>query len=345
MKEFIENLKNKYNIEKLFLPSNQDIENVIKQREKIESHGYNSYAIAGCGATIVSPAALLNHKPLIIDSIEESLIKKKTQYINNSTAIFAISRSGKTYETCYIVEHLIKEGFKENIYTICPSTDNNLFSIKEKYNLKHLEYPACTSGRFDILRTPSILPASLLGFDISIVKNSSSYLTTDIFSTAYSNAKNILANYEKGRRIMVFIYYSHIFKNALNWVKQMLAESLGKSGFSVTPIISDGVLDQHIQMQMFLSGYDDKHYQIFNLKNNGIASNMAHNIHKVMKKQVLDVTISDYESFEKEALVKFIIHWMLTIIIIGEMKSIDVFSQKSVTYLKDIGKRFFTERI
>ena len=44
------------------------------------------------------------------------------------------------------------------------------------------------------------------------------------------------------------------------WLSQLQAESLGKKGIGLTPLIARGVADQHSLLQLFLEGPDDKIY-------------------------------------------------------------------------------------
>jgi glucose-6-phosphate isomerase len=50
------------------------------------------------------------------------------------------------------------------------------------------------------------------------------------------------------------------------WHRQLWAESLGKDGLGLTPIVARGATDQHSQLQLYLAGPQDKLFTIIRLE-------------------------------------------------------------------------------
>ena len=62
--------------------------------------------------------------------------------------------------------------------------------------------------------------------------------------------------------------YAPEIDNFLYWCQQLIAESLGKKGKGMMPIISTAPRDHHSLMQLYLDGPKDKLFYIFSLKAN-----------------------------------------------------------------------------
>ena len=62
----------------------------------------------------------------------------------------------------------------------------------------------------------------------------------------------------------MLLNYSSELDDLLSWLQQLLAESLGKKGTGLLPLISQAPKDHHSLLQLYLDGPKDKVYYIFN---------------------------------------------------------------------------------
>ena len=69
-----------------------------------------------------------------------------------------------------------------------------------------------------------------------------------------SNVSNILSLINKKKFNSVILNYDETSDNFLKWYQQLVAESLGKKGNGVLPIISTMPKDNHSLMQLYLDG-------------------------------------------------------------------------------------------
>ena len=67
---------------------------------------------------------------------------------------------------------------------------------------------------------------------------------------------------------LIFLNYSPRLEKFLYWCQQLLAESLGKKGKGLMPIISLAPKDHHSVLQLYLDGPKDKLFHIFSLEEN-----------------------------------------------------------------------------
>ena len=78
-----------------------------------------------------------------------------------------------------------------------------------------------------------------------------------------SNAANILELIRIKKLNSVILNYDESSDNFLKWYQQLVAESLGKKGNGVLPIISSMPKDNHSLMQLYLDGQKSNFYTFF----------------------------------------------------------------------------------
>ena len=64
----------------------------------------------------------------------------------------------------------------------------------------------------------------------------------------------------------VIINYDEKSTNLFNWYQQLVAESLGKKGLGVLPIVSTMPKDNHSVMQLYLDGFKNNFFTFFYVK-------------------------------------------------------------------------------
>ena len=142
------------------------------------------------------------------------------------------------------------------------------------------------------------------------------------------------------------------------WYQQLVAESLGKNGKGVNPILSFGPKDHHSLLQLYLDGPRDKFFTFFNssqkkdklkinqsiipknmkfLKNKNLSSiveaqcNAVKNIFKIKKIPFRQITFN--KNNEEELGEIFTFFALETIFLAGLMK-VDPFDQPAVEQVK-----------
>ena len=83
---------------------------------------------------------------------------------------------------------------------------------------------------------------------------------------------------------LILLSYSPALKYFLLWCQQLIAESLGKNGKGIIPVLSIAPRDHHSLLQLYLDGPRDKFFYIFS-KNEKTKSNTNNNLFdKVLNK-------------------------------------------------------------
>lgn len=217
----------------------------------------------------------------VIDNTDPSLIAGTLADVDWANALVVpISKSGGTLETVMalgiVVSHLRAKGLdlSRHMLTITDPENGLLLKWARGHDIETLDVPPGVGGRFSVLSSVGLLPASLLGMDASSLlagaRKIEALLSTEADAALNWPARIALATTdlcrERAKRNLVFMPYASRLKGLAAWFTQLWDESLGKSqrsdgtaieaGQAVIPAI--GATDQHAQVQLFLDGPNDK---------------------------------------------------------------------------------------
>jgi len=280
------------------LPYNQaevvaDIKATAKNIRKTAKY----FVVLGIGGSALGPIAVfqslchLHYNDLptrvrkgpkfyVEDNVDPERMKALLEVIDVEDTVFnVITKSGATSETMIqylIIMKLLKDklGSKaaEHIIATTSSSKGNLIKIAKEEGFKTLTIADGVGGRFSELCPVGLLPAAVLGIDISemlagaarmdkICKNANPYKNPALMNALlqYMSVKN-------GKNISVMMPYADSLKYMADWYCQIWGESLGKEvdrdGKTVnagqTPVKALGVTDQHSQVQLYTEGPYDK---------------------------------------------------------------------------------------
>lgn len=195
------------------------------------------------------------------------------------TCFNVISKSGATSETMtqyLIISDLLEKAgvnLKENLIFTTDASRGNLVKISNALGgVKSYVLPDGVGGRFSELCPVGLLPAAVLGIDISAMLDGAAYMDklckkkTIAQNPALLSATLQYAAMQDGKNIGVMMPYSDNLKYLSDWYAQLWAESLGKNktldgddcNVGQTPVKAVGVTDQHSQVQLYAEGPYDK---------------------------------------------------------------------------------------
>ena len=173
-----------------------------------------------------------------------------------------ISKSGNTLETIVNSNVYIKRSDK-NIFI----TDNKKSILKKiGLDLKNdiIDHNNYIGGRFSVLSEVGMLPAELMGLNPNKFKQFNNLIKNKyLLNSIVSNVANILELIRVKKFNSVILNYDETSDNFLKWYQQLVAESLGKKGNGVLPIISTMPKDNHSLMQLYLDGQKKNFYTFF----------------------------------------------------------------------------------
>ena len=173
-----------------------------------------------------------------------------------------ISKSGNTLETIANSNVYIKKNDKNILITEDKKSVLKKIGLKLKNEvIDHNDY---IGGRYSVLSEVGMLPAELMGLNAKKFKQFNNLVKNKFFfNSIVSNAANILELIRIKKLNSVILNYDESSDNFLKWYQQLVAESLGKKGNGVLPIISSMPKDNHSLMQLYLDGQKSNFYTFF----------------------------------------------------------------------------------
>lgn len=286
----------------------------FKVKDLKKFNEFKNVVIIGMGGSVLGSEAIheflkikIKKKIYFLNDINIEKLEKVKNKINLKQTLFIIiSKSGSTVETIsnFLSLNIIKKNAK-NIILISEKGNNFIFNLSQKFDLFHIDHKKYIGGRYSVLSEVGIVPAYLMGINISeLRKNLRNYFENKkiglISKTVICLASSIL---QKKYTNLIFLNYSPKIEKFLYWLQQLKAESLGKQGLGFFPVISNAPKDHHSLLQLYLDGPKDKIFYIFyNSKNN----NQKIKINKFSddEKFLNNKTLSNIKNAQKNALIK-----------------------------------------
>ena len=235
---------------------------------------YRNIVVIGMGGSILGTKSIysflkkrIKKEVFFFDNLDLnlSLKYKKIKNLKNSCFII-VSKSGDTLETITNLGAIFSENLLKNkLIIITEITDNALMAIANKYNAEIIEHKEFISGRYSVLSETGMFPAALMGLDLMKFKNLKRLIKSKNFiSTLIQNVACIYTLISKKINNSVILSYDSNLNDLGYWYQQLVAESLGKKGKGINPILSFGPKDHHSLLQLYLDGPKDKFFTFFN---------------------------------------------------------------------------------
>ncbi len=192
-----------------------------------------------------------------ISNLRNTKFPLKKKYLN-----LVISKSGNTLET--IVNSNIYINKKEKNIFITENKRSVLKDIGLKLKNEIIDHNNYIGGRYSVLSEVGMLPAELMGLNVKKFKQLNNLIKNkSFFDSTISNVQNILELIRLKKTNSVILNYDETADNFLKWYQQLVAESLGKKGNGIFPIISTMPKDNHSLMQLYLEGQKNNFYTFF----------------------------------------------------------------------------------
>ena len=362
----IDEPENVYNI----LSENFRLSFKIRDLEKFKK--YRNIAIIGMGGSILGSQAIfkflenkIKKNLFFFDNIDYEKALNFKKKINKKSVLFIIiSKSGSTIGTIsnfFFINKIKKD--QKNLILISEKKNNALFEISKKFNLFYVEHKHFIGGRYSVLSEVGILPAYLMGINIFSLRKNLKDFFLSMKRTFLKESSVKIANiiYLNKLKSLIFLNYSPRLEKFLYWCQQLLAESLGKKGKGLMPIISLAPKDHHSVLQLYLDGPKDKLFHIFSLVENTKKkikikkvtkhTNYLHNkdlfeirnaqkeaLIKTLKKNKIPFRELKIKKCDEETLGQLFSYFILEISIVGKILGINPFDQPAVEQVKKFTK-------
>lgn len=245
--------------------------NILKQIDEINefvqtviNDGFKKVLLLGMGGSSLAPEVFRKTFGVkdgyldlgVLDSTNPEQVKSFEENFPVQETLFIVStKSGGTVETFSFMKYFYNKTLKivgnekvGNHFVAITDPGSGLESTAKQLNFRKifLNDPNI-GGRYSALSLFGIVPAALIGVDVKeILKLAEAYS----YSTKSNNCKlneaaklglaiGLLA---KNNIDKLTFYYSNKFKHFGSWVEQLIAESTGKIGKGILPVINEEIL-------------------------------------------------------------------------------------------------------
>ncbi len=335
----------------------------FKKKKLIKFKKTLNYRVIGMGGSILGAQAIyefLKHKIkknfLFINNLQNILKKEKKDFTN-----LIISKSGNTIETILNSNILIKKKDK-NIF-ITEDKNNYLSSLAKKLKAEIIHHNNFIGGRYSVLSEVGMLPAELMGLNTSKFKQLNSLIKNKkFFDSLIKNVASTFFLIRKKKLNSIIINYDEKSKDLFKWYQQLVAESLGKKGKGLLPIISDMPKDNHSLMQLYLDGPRNNFFTFFYVHDQGsdvVKNNTLINTHKFLKNKKISnilyaqkiatekifykkkIPFRSFEIFQRDekTLGELFCFFTLETILLGKLLGVNPFDQPAVELIKKETKK------
>ncbi len=311
-----------------------------------------SIRLIGMGGSILGSKAIF--------SFLREKVKKKFYFIDNLQNIkdgpkkenftnLIISKSGNTLETITNANILIKNNNKNIVIT--ENKMSYLFKLANQLKAEMIHHNNFIGGRYSVLSEVGMLPAKLMGLDPGKFRQFDNLIKNKRFlNILVQNTNSILSFIKKKKFNSVILNYDPKAHYLFDWYQQLVAESLGKKGKGILPIISTMPKDNHSVMQLYLDGFKKNFFTFFYFKEKqSIKMNEIIFKQKIATENVFKFKNIPFRSFEikqrnEKTLGELFCYFILETILLGRALNVNPFDQPSVELIKKETNKLFSQR-
>ena len=190
-----------------------------------------------------------------------SLTKEKNKKGKNTLNLI-ISKSGNTLETI-VNSNIFTNKSQKNVF-LTENRNSYLFNLAKKLKADIVFHNNYIGGRYSVLSEVGMLPAELMGLKESKFKQYDNLIKNKNFLNGLvSSVSNILNYTKKGKTNSIILNYDENSSDLFSWYQQLVAESLGKKGKGILPLVSNLPKDNHSLMQLYLDGVKNNFFTFF----------------------------------------------------------------------------------
>ena len=211
--------------------------------------GIERVLVAGMGGSSLFPEVLATTFPgrpeglvvEVLDTTDPAAVARATAAaVARPTLVLAASKSGTTIETRSHLEHLWATIGDPSRFAATTDPGSQLGAVAAERGFRAtFENPADIGGRYSALSLFGLVPAALAGVDPGALLDGGDEVLADLLPALRLGAA-MAAGARGGRDKLTFAIEPGFASFGL-WVEQLIAESTGKSGTGVLPVVGEAL--------------------------------------------------------------------------------------------------------
>jgi len=347
----------------------------LNKSELKKFNNYKSVILIGMGGSALGAQAIysflrqkINKNFIFLDNLDQLKIEKIKKNIDLKNSLFIIiSKSGNTIETLVNCNLLKNEISFKNTIIITEKKVNLLNTFAKNKKILHINHKDYIGGRYSVLSEVGMVPAYYMGLKInSFRKNLLAFFRSKKNLFLIDSVIKLTHIYSSKKiNSIILLNYAPELNEFLYWCQQLMAESLGKKGKGILPVVSTAPKDHHSLLQLYLDGPKDKLFYIFSLNlnkkmkiNNNVFGKIfkfAENkelsevveaqknaLIKVLKNKNIPFREFKIKKITEETLGELFSYFILETTLIGSLTGINPFNQPAVEEVKVLTKKYLS---
>ena len=286
---------------------------------------------------------------IVLDSTLPACVQAVTDTIDPRHTLFiASSKSGTTVETVSLLQYFLsltqsamgKESARKN-FAVITDDDTPLARLAKDEDFLHaFVNPSDIGGRYSVLSYFGLVPAALIGVDIATLLDRANRMrkrcasSADIHENSGAWPGTIMGALSLRKRDKLTIITSPAIGSFGLWVEQLVAESTGKEGKGIVPIINEPFVEPDCyggdRLFVYLRLQSDR---------NSSTDRMIERL-KSLEQPVIVLELEDVYDLGAE-----FFRWEFATAIAGAVLGINPFTQPNVSSAKQATRRMLDEFI
>ena len=239
-----------------------EVDNLMAFGQGVKAAGYHAVVLLGMGGSSLAPEVFMttfgaaNGLPLtVLDSTNpDQIAAVKDGLADPAKTLFVVSsKSGGTLETRTLFQYFyevvgnLKENPGENFVAIT-DPGSGLEQLAQKKGFRQIfAAPPDVGGRYSALTYFGLVPAALIGVDLGKLLRRANSMADACHSHASHNPGlqlgAVLGELALLGRDKVTFFASPQIESFTLWVEQLIAESTGKLGVGILPVVGEAVTE------------------------------------------------------------------------------------------------------
>ena len=318
--------------------------------ESARKKGYTDVVVLGMGGSSLSSEVFRNIftprdgflRLTLLDTTDPDFILRTRNNLDLLRTLFVVSsKSGSTVETVSLMKYFYGELSEKTDsageHFVCiTDPGSKLIDTAGKHGFsKVFVNDPNVGGRFSALSYFGLVPASLAGVDIrKILKSAASVLLeleNAVGGKCHESPSFRLGTFlgvmaEQGRDKMGFVFSEKLFPFGC-WVEQLIAESTGKNGTGILPLLDEEVPDSP-------RPGDDRAYILLSLREDGTVDTAASRIRN-SKIPFVKIVVDSPDQIAAE-----LFRFEFAVALAGSIMGINPFDQPDVESAKAFARSF-----
>ncbi|MEM9952427.1 MAG: glucose-6-phosphate isomerase [Chloroflexota bacterium] len=238
-----------------------NIAHMLQLRNKLESEGYTNVLLLGMGGSSLAPEVFsyafdesYGIDVDILDSTDPAMVTGYDEVLNLEKTLFIVAtKSGGTAETLSAFKYFYNrvlahydgdQGKAGQHFVGITDPGSKLEDLSQRYQFRDLFLnDPNIGGRYSVLSYFGLVPATLLGVDIPELLERAQAMAKEsqLDDSGALHLGAVLGALAKQGRDKLTIFNSLILANFGDWVEQLIAESTGKNGTGILPVVGEAI--------------------------------------------------------------------------------------------------------